>query len=130
MPKYAALDEDLAVIEQYIDSQKHTKMQQLAENAVDDLNAKISQFRQTMQEGQHSHHIRTSHSDRTANCQALGHRQGGVNCGGETGNYASTAAQQQQHDCNRKQVHSRFGQVQPSCKLGADVQTSSSGTCQ
>lgn len=125
---YAQLEADVATVENYLGHQQHTKQQQVALNAIDDLQSRISDFRFAMHTTQHSHHIHTSHQDRVKKCNAQGLRQGGQHCGGGL-NYGRTSQQAQQHDCNRKQIHSRMGHSQPACKAGADIQNSTSGTC-
>lgn len=128
MAKFAQFEADLAQVEQYIGEQQHTLQQHVAQNAVDDLQTRLSDFRFDMLAAHHSHHMGQSHQDRIQNCQAQGLRQGGHHCGGGL-NYGRTAAQAQQHDCNRKKIHTRLGQNQPACKTGADVNSSRSGTC-
>ena len=124
MAKFAQFEADLAQVEQHIGEQQHTNNN----TAVDTLNNRIADFRFDMLSTQHSHHMGQSHQDRIQNCQAQGLRQGGHHCGGGL-NYGRTSAQAQQHDCNRKKIHTRLGQNQPACKTGADVNSSRSGTC-
>jgi hypothetical protein len=124
---YAQLEADVAAVENYMDHQQHTLQKQVALNAIDDLQSRLSDFRFAMHTTQHSHHINTSHQDRVKKCNLQGLRQGGQHCGGGL-NYGRTSHQAQEHDCNRKMFHSRLG-GQQACKAGVDVQNSTSGTC-
>lgn len=125
MSKFAPLHDQAAQAQQGIGEQQHTNNT----TAVDTLNNRIADFRFDMLATQHSHHVDKTHQQRIEHCQAQGLRTGGHHCGGSL-NYGRTAKQAQEHDCNRKKIHTRLGQNQPACRAGADVHGSSSGTCE